>query len=689
MIRAEAIIVNSRGLHARPSSQLAKLAASFQSEIVVKNGRKQADATSITSLLMLVAPKNTELAITAKGKDEKKAIAAVLELIAGGFGDGVDSPAVAENPPAIETPSTQTMIKIDGIGVAAGAIVGKAQVRLVGDSEAPRYNIPKSRIAAEQKRFSRALEHAQNELTILFNKIACMDGAAEMTPFIELHKTLLQDAAMLQKIRDTIDEQQCNAEWAVKQRADAVSAQFLNIEDSYMRERGADVRHVMRRLLAAMKPRTGRQIEDGNAAGMIVVAADLDPAQVILLRRRGYAGFATESGGNASHTAILARSICMPAIVGAKGLLTTVQNGDDLILDMDNGAVILHPDAQTVAECKNVATSPLPTRKAKKLRGVKTEDGETIFLQVNMELPDEVNSAISMQADGIGLFRTEFLFLNRPKPPEEDEQFEIYRRVLQDMAPLPVVVRTLDLGADKINDDVMNDSNPLGMRAIRYCLAHPKLFLTQLRALLRAAAECRNLRILLPMLSHPAELEQSVALINNAREQLRAVRGISVASPPLGGMIEVPAAVFIMRDLAQHLDFFSIGTNDLTQYTLAADRSDERLARYYQHPHPAIIQLLAAIVDNAARTGKPVTICGEMAGNPEMMRLLLSLGLRRLSMSVPQITALRDMIPTLNCSRLAANRRKLLAAESPEKLLQQIQRLNAASPSKNTTTSKQ
>lgn len=678
MIRASAVIVNSRGLHARPSSQLAKLAAGFKSKITVGKGGKTADASSIAGLLMLVAPKNTELTITAKGADEKKAIAAVLELIAGGFGDGVDSPAVAENPPAAEAPSVRAEHKIDGIGVSSGAIAGKAHVRRAGEeSETPRYHLPDNKIAAEQKRFDAATKAAIHELSEIRRKIAGLDCSAEMFPFIDLYRALLKDPALIRHIRAAIAEKKCNAEWAVQQRADEVSAQFLNIEDSYLRGRGEDVRHVMRRILAAMKPNAKRKPPD--AAGLVIVAAELDPAHVIGLKQRGYAGFATEGGGGASHTAILARSMGMAAVVGAKGLLAAVKTGDDIILDMDNHTVIVRPNAsELAAAAARPAKHQESSQRARKRKvaKVKTRDGQTVIVQANIELPEETATVAASPADGIGLFRTEFLFMNRDQPPCEDEQFEVYRRVLRDIAPRPVVMRTLDLGQDKTGGG-MSDSNPLGLRAIRYCLARPKMFLTQLRAMLRAGCECRNLKILLPMLSHPAEIEQTVALLGHAREQLRTARGAQVPSPPLGGMIEVPAAVFVMRAFARQLDFFSIGTNDLIQYTLAADRGDERLARYYQQPHPAIAHLLASIVDNAARADKPVTLCGEMAGNPETIRLMLALGLRRLSMAVPQIARARELILETDCAYLTSRRRHALAAATPELLQAQAEAMNA------------
>ena len=676
MIRTSAVVVNSRGLHARPSSQLAKTAAEFKSRITVAKGARTADATSIAELLMLVAPKNTELTITAKGADEKRAITAVLELIAGGFGDGVDSPAVAENPPAAEAPFSRTAQKIDGVGVSAGTVAGRALVRRADNSDAPRYHIGKREIAAEQRRFDAAVRAARSELSKVRRKISALQCAAEMFPFIDLYRALLKDPSLTRNIRAIVAEKKCNAEWAVQQHVDALSAQFLNVEDSYLRGRGDDIRQVMRRLLAAMKPRAGPKRE--NPAGQIIVAAELDPAHVVELKQRGYAAFATEGGGGAAHTAILARSLGMPAVVGAKGLLAAVETGDEIILDMDNNAVVVHPDSRAfaAAAAKTAAKIGKKTHTARTRRIVKTRDGQQVLMQANIELPAETAAVDKSPANGVGLFRTEFLFMGRTDPPGEDEQFEIYRQVLRDIAPRPVIMRTLDLGADKNTND-MTDSNPLGLRAIRYCLANPKIFLAQLRALLRAGREYRNLSILLPMLSHPAELAQTAALLRHAREQLKAAGGGPIPLPPLGGMIEVPAAVFVMRAFAPHLDFFSVGTNDLIQYTLAADRSDERLARYYQEPHPAIVHLLATIVENAARARKPVTICGEMAGNPQMIRLLLALGLRRLSMAVPQIEKARDIIAAADCSILAARRRRTVAAATPELLHEQVKSLNA------------
>jgi phosphotransferase system enzyme I (PtsI) len=661
---------------------LAKLASQFSSEIKISKGKRTANASSIASLLMLVAPKDTELIISARGKDEKKAVAAILELIAAGFQDGVDSPAVAKNPSTVGAPAVVSgMQKFDGIGVATGVLIGTAYVRLPGESDIPRYTLRANQVAREQKRFNEALEKVRKDLSDMCEKVANMQGATEMFPFMDLYRLLLDDPALSRETRNIIACERCNAEWAIKRRTNAVSAHFLTVQDSYLQERGKDIQHVMNRLLVALKP--GRRKTAASVSGNILVTSELDPAHVIAIKHEGAVGFVCETGGSTSHTAILARSMNMPAIVGANGVLAAVENGNTLVLDMDNNAVIVNADKGALAHYRaerNRTAEAAPHKRIHRRRGagVKTKDGDSILLQANIELPEETAGVLDAVADGVGLFRTEFLFLNRDEPPNEDEQFEVYRYVLKRLAPLPVVIRTIDIGLDKSTAGDQVDTNPLGLRAIRYCLAEPKIFLTQLRALLRAAV-AGNMKILLPMLSHPAELEQTMVLIKNAREQLRMARRKQATELPIGGMIEVPASIYVMRAFARYLDFFSIGTNDLTQYTLAVDRSDERLARYYEHMHPAVIHFLANIVDNARRARKPVTLCGEMAGDPAMTRLLLSLGLTNLSMNVPQMAAVRDLIPRLNNKELTVHRRRFLSAATPEAAWAHNNKINGAS----------
>ena len=676
MVEARAVIVNSRGLHARPATMLAKLAARHQSDITILKGKREADATSVASLLMLVASQNTELTIRANGADAQAAVAGILELIAGGFNDD----AVANNPklpaaPAVPQRKTKTtpqkpMQKIYGVGVGEDAVKGEAQMRMPGETEVRRYKINAQQTEAECERFVKALQTTRAELDELKARAHKLPGSAEIEPFIELYRNLLDDPEICIKPREIIRRRKVNAEWALKERVDLIRANFRRIEDAYFRERGRDIEHVMQRLLSAM---AGSAEKKTRAAAEIVIAEDLDPASVINLRQQGCRGFITEAGGGMSHTAIVARSLGIPALVGAAGALAAAENGDTIVIDPRHDVAIIRPDENALSGYKRAQQKP--RKKAQKRisggGGVKTKDGEQVFLETNIEFPAEVGDALRAGADGIGLFRTEFVFLNRDAPPSEDEQFEIYRDVLRRTSPLPVVFRTVDLGADKINkadaDNRRAETSPLGLRAIRYCLAAPELFLDQLRALLRAFSETGNAgKILLPMLSAPAELSQTMTLIRHAREQLRALRKIDAPPPQLGAMIEVPASVFVMRAFAKHLGFFSVGTNDLVQYTLAVDRGDEKLAALSDPLHPAILHLLAATIDNARRANKPVTLCGEIAGDPVLTPIILSLGFRRLSMNAHQLASVRETVGGANIKTLAAARRRLLSASSPE-----------------------
>ncbi len=695
MIEARAVIVNSRGLHARPATMLAKRAARHKCEIVIRKGRREADANSVASLLMLVAGQNSELTIRANGEEAEAAVADILQLIAGGF----DDDAVTNNPklpaaPAVPQRKEKTksarapkkpMQKIYGVGVGESATTGEAHIRMPGETEVPRYRLSAGEAQAEKEcaRFESALRDVRAELDALRARAHQLPGAAEIAPFIELYRNLLDDPEICIKPRESVRQRKINAEWALKERVDIIRANFRRIEDAYFRERGRDIEHVMARLLAAM---SGGKTPPRPAAGEIIVAEDLDPASVINLRRKGCRGFITETGGGMSHTAIVARSLGMPAIVGAAGALAAAENGDEIIIDPRGqmAVAIIRPDEAALRRYRGSlrARKKTPRKKVAGGGGIKSKDGETVFLETNIEFPGEVGDALRAGADGIGLFRTEFVFLNRDSPPPEDEQFEIYREVLRRAAPLPVVFRTIDLGADKINladaEHRRAGANPLGLRAIRYCLAAPELFLDQLRALLRAFAESRGRgKILLPMLSSPAELARTVTLLRNAREQLRALRKLDSPPPPLGAMIEVPASVFVMRAFARHLSFFSVGTNDLVQYTLAVDRGDEKLAALADPLHPAILHLLASATDNARRAGKPITLCGEIAGDPALTEIILALGFRRLSMNASQLASVRGTVSGGDIGALAALRRRILAAPTPEAVRAAAKNANA------------
>ena len=560
------------------------------------------------------------------------------------------------------------MNKLDGLRVSRGIAVGRALTRQEGAAVVARRALRKDAIEKEVARFDRALRDARDSL---YDLRRGERAATEITAFIDLYLALLSDPQIARAPRDLIRERHINAEWALDEQIETVRRHFRLVKDPYLRERGDDIRQVAKRILDAMSVRRSPRVRGGR--NWIVVAADLSPADVIEMSRRGYAGFVTESGGGNSHAAILARSIGMPGVSGVADATRKIATGDSLIVDSDAGAVVVRPDAETRRRFLDSARQPPPPAAARKQRA-RTIDGETVRLHANIEIPDEAPEALAAGSDGVGLFRTEFLFLNRDDLPGEEEQFQVYRAVLKKMSPLPVVFRTLDLGADKMprSDPEIEAAietapqNPaLGLRAIRLCLAAPRLFARQARAILRAARFGRA-RILLPMLSAPAELTRARDLIAAAAEQAFESESRARPLPPIGAMIEVPAAVFVMRAFARRLDFFSVGSNDLIQYALAADRGEEKLADLCDPLHPAILRLLTLIVDNARRARKPLTVCGEIAGDPDLAAMLAAMGIRDLSMNIFALAAVRARIRQIDAGALKKPLARLLAAETPE-----------------------
>jgi phosphotransferase system enzyme I (PtsI) len=492
-----------------------------------------------------------------------------------------------------------------------------------------------------------------------------------------------------------IEERRCNAEWALVQQMDALVAQFDQIEDEYLRERKNDVVQVVERVLKALLgARSGihsalsktqklkaLQSQEGE---MVVVAHDLSPADMLIFKEHQFAGFVTDVGGVTSHTAILARSLALPAVVAAHHARELVKEDDWLILDGTAGVLIVAPDAAVLEEYKlKRRTLQLERRKLMRLSGAPaaTLDAVPIELHANIELPEDVKAANDAGATGVGLFRTEFLFMNRRELPDEEEQFEAYRKVVKAMAGHPVTIRTLDIGADKqLDPEAAHDAvalNPaLGLRAIRYSLAEPQMFLMQLRAILRAS-HYGPVKILLPMIAHAHEIEQSLALIEQARAQLDASGQPYDAAVAVGGMIEIPAAALSLGLFVKKLDYLSIGTNDLIQYTLAIDRADDQVASLYDPMHPAVLYLIAHTIRTATKAGIPVAVCGEMAGEVAMTRLLLGMGLRQFSMHPAQLLAVKQRVLQTSAASAETAVRRILRTEEPERLRELLAQLNA------------
>ena len=573
---------------------------------------------------------------------------------------------------------------LHGSAVSSGITVGYAHLVSTARLEVAHYEIAEDAIEAEVARFDRAMQTAQDQLSSLKDHIAA-DAPAELEAFLDLHRMILDDSALASAPRELIRKRRANAEWALVQQMERLVERFEEIEDPYLRERKADVQHVVERVLKVL---TGAQTLVEPAASeeqkLIVVAHDLSPGDMILFKRHNYGGFVTDVGGVTSHTAIVARSLGIPAIVGLHHARQTVAEGELLIVDGVQGVLIVNPDPLVLAEYRR-RQAELKTERQRLRRLRKTPaatlDGTPVELYANIELPQDAAHALEAGAQGVGLFRTEFLFLNRRDLPGENEQFEAYRQVAAAMKGLPVVLRTLDVGADKaINGDgaaAPNIPNPaMGLRAIRFCLAEPQMFLTQLRAILRAS-NYGKVRVLLPMLAHVHEIEQTLVLIRQAKQQLDERGQPYDAGIEVGGMIEIPAAALSLPIFMRRLNFLSIGTNDLIQYTLAIDRTDDAVAHLYDPLHPAVLTLVANTIQTATRGGVPVAVCGEMAGDLQLTRLLLGLGLRSFSMHPSQILPIKDRILHTSLGEVQTLAQRVLRTTDPAKTRELLAKLNA------------
>jgi len=571
---------------------------------------------------------------------------------------------------------------IHGIGVSGGVAIGHAHLMTHAGLEVPRYDVPPSQAAEESARFDAAIKQVRAEFEELRASIPAT-APAEISAFINLHQMILSDSSLSAAPRRIIETENCNAEWALKLQTDALVARFDEIVDGYLRERKADVVQVAERVMKALSGNPGYvppPLKPDSEHNLILVAHDLSPADVVQFKQHRFASFVTDLGGTTSHTAVVARSLAIPSIVALHRGQQMIRENELLIVDGTIGVVIVDPDEQVLAEYQLRQQQFDLGRQ--KLRGLKdrravTLDGVPVELQANIELPADVAKAKDNGATGIGLFRSEFLFLNRSDLPDEDEQFEAYRKVAEDMEGMPVTIRTYDLGADKDKDQARVTTNPaLGLRAIRLCLTEPRRFVTQLRALLRAS-HYGKVNILIPMLATAVEIDQTLELIQRARSSLDDEGTPYDRDIQVGGMIEVPAAALALGMFIRKLDFLSIGTNDLIQYTLAIDRTDDTVAHLYDPLHPAVLNLLAGIIKTADRAKVPVALCGEMAGDIALTRLLLAFGLRQYSMHIAHLLDVKQVILKSNFSKLKPLAQKMLRASDPEKLRAMLEKLNS------------
>jgi len=573
---------------------------------------------------------------------------------------------------------------LSGSTVSGGITVGYAHLVSTARLEVGHYEVPEEDLENEVQRFDEGLRRARDELGALKAHIA-PNAPPELEAFLNLHRMILDDSALSQAPRELIRTRRYNAEWALLQQMEKLTERFDEIKDQYLRERKADIQQAVERVLKALMG--GHALPEpalSQEQRLIVVAHDLSPADMILFKRHHFGGFVTDVGGVTSHTAIVARSLGIPAIVGLHHAYQTISEGELLIVDGVHGVLIVNPDPLVLEEYKSLQSQLGLERKRLKLlksTPAATLDGTPIELYANIELPQDMAEVLEAGAEGVGLFRTEFLFLNRSDLPREDEQFEAYRQVAQSMAGRPVVLRTLDIGADKAIHVGENGGrtmpNPaMGLRAIRWCLAEPHMFLTQLRAILRAS-HYGKVRILLPMLAHVHEIEQTLALIRQAKQQLDERGEPYERDIEVGGMIEIPAAALALPMFMRRLNFLSIGTNDLIQYTLAIDRTDDSVAHLYDPLHPAVLTLVANTIQTATRGGVPVAVCGEMAGDLQLTRLLLGLGLRNFSMHPSQLLPIKERILRTNLAEVQTHAQRVLRATDPAKTRELLAELNA------------
>jgi phosphoenolpyruvate-protein phosphotransferase (PTS system enzyme I) len=575
---------------------------------------------------------------------------------------------------------------LHGLGVSGGIAIGHVHLVTSASLEVDHYSIPEEFVTKEIKRFDKAVKTVRAELDALETEVKSSqrgDASADMAAFVTVHRMILDDPSIAEAPRDIIRAESCNAEWALKLQLDELLAHFADVQDEYLRERKTDVRQVAERVVAALSGQGGEVPEKlrERAEDTILVAHDLSPADVILFKDHQVAAFVTDVGGSTSHTAILARSLAIPAIVAAHTARELVREDELIIVDGTQGVVIVEPDETVLAEYRLKQNHwKLERQKLGRIKtaAAETLDGTHVELHANIELPTDLDAVKQSGATGIGLFRTEFLFMNRKDSPTEEEQFVAYKTVAEGMRGAPVVIRTLDIGADKqvSGPDQPSAHSALGLRAIRYCLSEPQLFNTQLRAILRAS-RYGDVRILIPMLVSTNELKQTHLALDTAKEQLRAEGKKFNDRILVGGMIEIPAAAIALPMFLRTLDFLSIGTNDLIQYTLAIDRTDDTVAHLYDPLHPAILHLISSVIRQADAAGVPVTVCGEMAGDVELTRLLLGLGLRHFSMHPANVLTVKQRVLMTNLPDVEPAANRILKADDPDKILASLTKLNA------------
>ena len=579
---------------------------------------------------------------------------------------------------------------LHGIPVSKGIAIGKAVLISRAALEVSHYLIEAGKEEAEAKKLLDAFEQVRLELAQLRQGLP-KDAPQEMAAFLDVHGMILADPALAEKPLKLIRTQRLNAAWALTTELNDLLEQFAEIEDAYLKERANDIRQVAERVLKALNAQQKDALSDSEllspsdvGVDAIIVAHDIAPHDMLRFKEHAFTGFVTDLGGKTSHTAIVARSMEIPAVVGVRHASEMIRHGDWLVIDGEHGVVVVAPDEQLLAEYRLLQTKAVEeTRKLQELKHSRTTTADNVAIELlaNIELPEDATQAVDLGAIGVGLFRSEFLFMDRNQAlPDEEQQYQEYRRVVDLMHGLPVNIRTIDVGADKAlgsgSDLSQTGTSPLGLRAIRWSLTEPEIFLTQLRAILRASAHGQA-RIMIPMLAHVREIDETLRLIEKAKQQLHQRGQAFNPNIQVGAMIEIPAAALVLPLFINRFDFLSIGTNDLIQYTLAIDRADHAVAHLYDPYHPAILNLLFNIIDQAKRANIPVAVCGEMAGDPSMTKLLLGMGLTDFSMHFSQLLLVKREILKADVGLLKSRIAAVLQAIEPEEQAEALEKLVA------------
>ena len=661
------LITNRLGLHARASAKFVELISKCKSKFIIKKGKKIVNGSSLLGLMTLAASKGTEIKIQCIGENSQEDLSKLVNLIKNNFGE--------------EKPLSDNIIKEEsfkGIPVSHGYAIGNCFVMEGSDITYSKYNIPIYEIKKEHKRLDFAVKKSLDDLSKIIEKIkdSRNDIYKEMKFMLQANKSIITSSSLVKDSKKRIEIDLINAEFAIIEELNKHSKIFKKIKDDYLKDRFDDVRDVCKRILENLQNK--KKKKSRLSENQILVASELSPADLLSHSKSKISGLVSVLGGPEGHFAIVARSLSIPTIVGVKNLLINIKNNEQIVLDGEKGLLIKNPTSRTVNFYKKkIEEQKNKDRKLNYLKKIipKTKDNIQVGIQANIDNSEEAKESMKFGIDGIGLYRSEYLFMNKKRMPSENEQYDSLKRTLKYLKGKPLTVRTLDIGNDKkvpsIEKYLNKSPNPaLGLRAIRLTLAFPKIFRRQISAILRASFY-GNVKIMLPMVSNVSELTETKNLINKVRNDLISKKiKISSKLPEIGVLIETPAAALISESLAKNCDFLAIGTNDLTMYTLAIDRGDEEVAKIYDPAHLSVLRLIKLSADSAKKVGVPISVCGEMAGDTIFTSLLLGMGINKLSMSVSRILKVKQFIKNVNYNEVKKISNEILAEDDSVRIKQ-------------------